>query len=313
MTAAHAFPGMFAEADVVIVVDEWKGHGFETAPALLSGRAFTNTARSSAQLYRLLAENGAARWHASGDRDKCAFLFDCPAFDRIMAELDRADTCLYNYLERDPNWFAPGTAADANWQRIMTQSPELARVWDVDSKHAKSLFWFVDCLLRCLAPRLSPDIRVRVVVDQQDWFSERTNRLSELKPGLVHIGATQSEIQAEVLGISDKSQPAVEPYLNLLGLVDSELWAFGRLLSLRMRDGTRVHDRYMQRAHAGPIPTEEVVIPEDAWEQMFQRHHGAHTNLKNYWVTLSNWPEARNIDLNEALAAVEWDASGSSR
>jgi hypothetical protein len=186
----------------------------------------------------------------------------------------------------------------------MSTNPVLAQVWDVDAPHAKSLFWFLDCWIRCLRPRLGPEIRVRIVVDQQDWFSDR--RVPVFSPGLARIGVTDI-IQVEVLGITDKAEMAVAPYLPFLGLVDSELWAFGRLLSLRMPDGETVHDRYMRRVSSGPISDDDIVISESTWNDLFRDHHGAHEQLKQYWVTLSNWGPTRNVDVNEALSAVEWE------
>jgi len=35
---------------------------------------------------------------------------------------------------------------------------------------------------------------------------------------------------------------------------------------------------------------------------MFERHHGGHEQFKSYWVTLSDWPSIKSVDLNEALA-----------
>src|SRR5262245_31245071 len=145
MTADRDFQDIFDQTDLLLVVDEWKGFKLERPARILGARAFTNTCRSTLQLYRLLATSGAADWHASGKRAEKSFLFKSPAFDLIMLELDRADTCLYNYLERDLSFFRPGGPAEANWRRIMAESPGLASVWDVDAPHAKSLFWFLDC------------------------------------------------------------------------------------------------------------------------------------------------------------------------
>jgi hypothetical protein len=303
MTADQDFDTIFRKTDLLLVVDEWKWPQVDSAPAILQARAFCDTRRSTRALYRLLVEAGAARWHARGKRSESAFLFDSTAFDAVMRELDYADTCNYNHLDRNPRHYLPTGPAAPNWARIMREYPEIGKVWDVDAPHARSLFWFIECLIRCLRVRVAEELNIKIIVDQQDWFSGRRSRLPEFEPGLACLRDLGNAL---VLGITDKAQAAVARYMPLLGLVDSELWAFGRLLSLKMHEGGTVHQRYMHHASQGPIGEDDVIIPQEAWDDLFETHHGAHDQLKRYWIALSNWSSSKNIDINEALESVVW-------
>ncbi len=201
-----------------------------------------------------------------------------------MRELDQSPTGLCFLLLTDANVFSPGSEAEERWARLMSENRELGGFWDVDALHAKVLYWALDSFLR-FTTHAYGDKKIRVIVDRQDWFSGKRARGDGPRPGFIHIGAA-SDFDMEAYGIVDKTSDAVRPYLPLLGLVDSELWAFAKTLSLKTHDGTRVHDVYWRLSKRDGPETDDVVIPPDAWEEMFQGQFGTRQQLVQYWKSI---------------------------
>ncbi len=67
------FEQAFGQAEVVLVVDEWKGSLFESGPIIVAARIFDKAQPWVPRLYRLLATNRADEWHASGQRGQQSF------------------------------------------------------------------------------------------------------------------------------------------------------------------------------------------------------------------------------------------------
>lgn len=297
--AGVAFDQMFSEADIVVLVDEWKAAKVATEPLFFVARAFTDVGRSTRRLYRLLVANRASEWHASGARAETSCLLTSPDFQAIMTEVSHADTSLYEHLFLDLADYDKGGAAIPNWLRI-TAEKALGEAWSPHApRQAKALFWFLEALLRSMSVSVGRDVRIRVIVDRQDWLTRRASRLETTVPGCVLLGGREDAIQAEVLAIADKKDSGVAPYLPLLGLVDSEAWASGAILALKLSDGTRAYDRCMAWLSAGRGDA-TVLLAE--LKASFERVHGAHANLDEYlrhaWEV---WNSGRRVDLNRAL------------
>jgi hypothetical protein len=107
---------------------------------------------------------------------------------------------------------------------------------------------------------------------------------------------------AEVFAVADRTHPAVAPYLPFLGLVDSEAWAFGRQLALKLPDGTRVHDRCMEWLRDGHPDATNMLAEFNA---AFDEVHAEHTNLTRYLETQYSWYPRHLIDLESLIPAVD--------
>lgn len=298
MAVDEDFQSLFIDTDLVLVVDEWKGTRTGSEPELLVARSFDS---SSLPLYRTLAAKAANKWHASGKRAEHDFLFSPGNYASTIKKIEETGTCLYDHLFRDLADYAEGTAAAANWQRIMADNEGLGTIWKVDSsRHARALFWFIEGVLRCLAPRSTPGTRIRVVIDRQDWFVGRRGRV--VGDGLVHLCGRRDAIIADVFTVANKSHGTVSPYLPLFGLVDSEAWALGRWLSTKSKKGIRVHDLAMRWMRDG----QSDAIREEL-DELFNQIRTSTPELAEYLELQMSWGSDKFVELNEGLAAIDAD------
>ena len=162
MTAEEAFALAFHDADVVVVIDDWKAARttLTTGHSYFAARTFFSADPSTAQLYQLLSDSGARDWHACGSRSESHFLFDCPEFDAILQWMNLATTCRYDMLASVEALQAEHVRA--KWQHILATNPQLRPTWDVSSPYAPSLFRFADFLASRMTDELNPGMRVRL-------------------------------------------------------------------------------------------------------------------------------------------------------
>lgn len=270
---------MFADADVLVVVDDWKG-AFDTKPLMYGGRTFTRECRG---IYQTLCDSKASHWHASGSRAEHQFLFTATNCGELLELLQGHKSQFFSLIAPSSATFAPQSSTTANWRALMAGAPELAELWNVKAPHAQFLFWFLEFWVDWAQAHLPPETRVRVIVDQQDWLSSRRYAPVESMTGLAYLAATShGPNEVEVMCLVDKSATAVSPILPLLGLVDSEVWLYGRLLSRRAADGRTVHEHYLERGRAtGRLAAGHVSTGETLGD-IFAKDHLDHTELWNY-------------------------------
>jgi hypothetical protein len=179
--------------------------------------------------------------------------------------------------------FAPNSTVTSRWRNLISGDADLASLWDVNAPHAQFLYWFLELWCVRGQSHLPVGTRVRFIVDQQDWLSNRRNSPVDSKQGLAHLAAASDcPIEVEVLCIVDKSTPAVAPFMPLLGLVDSEVWLYGRLLSRKAADGRTVHEHYAEHGiSAEPLAAGHVTAVETLGD-VFARDHADHKELWEY-------------------------------
>ena len=292
----HGDTSAFHDVDVLVVVDDWKGSAgkFSRLPTYYSGRSFRLSDPETTRLYETLHSAGAANWHASGDRATHSFLFDAPVFDQILRFLNTGPTCLYDMLASVDAFETP--VIQAKWRGILEQYPELQAAWDVRTPYAMSLFRFTDFLAHRLSADLAHGTRVRIVVDRLDWTKSRRASLPSAE-GVVTLGWNAADIHVELTSIADKSAIGALPYLPLLGLVDSEVWAFGRFNSLELADGRTIHERFLNWQATGS-PGEVCVVSDDDIAQAMSVHD-RHHEIRAYWEAWLQWRGTRSITLHE--------------
>lgn len=76
VTREEAFASAFKDADIVVVIDDWKGAASKSAsaPSYFAGRTFVAADPATVELYHLLWSSEAAAWHAGGNRQAVRFL-----------------------------------------------------------------------------------------------------------------------------------------------------------------------------------------------------------------------------------------------
>jgi hypothetical protein len=298
MTPDEAFSLLFASADVIVAVDDWKVSLTSVDPGTwyFVGRTFHRADPDLEDTLRLLWESNAPRWHGSGNRGAAdSFLFDSSRFNAIFKWLNTGKTCRYDMLVS-----ARALATEkvqTKWRSILAEHPELKALWGVDTTQAPALFRFISFLAARLLSDLPQGTRVCFVLDRLDWISGRTNARGGAAAGILVLPFLDQRIPTEVLCVADKSAKNAEPYLALVGLVDSEAWAFGRLNSLRLPDGTPIRDHYVE-AHSR---AEAAAVSEDDFQKAFGPHRG-HANLLEYLEALKDWAGSRSFCLKEERA-----------
>jgi hypothetical protein len=185
----------------------------------------------------------------------------------------------------------------AQWRLICKTNPVVAQ-WTTSDPLALAFFRYADFLLGYLSELLPARTTVRLVVDSLDWLTGRGSVLESAGPGLTVLGSGEPGIQFEALAISDKRGSAAATYLPLLGLVDSEAWAFGRFQSLRFEDGTTVRQRSLVARDAGSDPNYPLFSVAEF--NALVAPHANHENLLHYWQLCCEWDTSgRAICLGE--------------
>jgi hypothetical protein len=282
---------LFPTTDIgaVIGVDDHKGSksGDSSSPRLIVGRLFFRSdATRVEQLFKALAAAQAQRWHAS--TSGMGGLFCASEADRktISSALRATDTHTFGTNPTRGMLAAPHL--DAEWQRLWRSRSELVPRKAGD---ARVLFHFLShthgqahCYFPCLRKS-----RILFVVDRQDWFRDTSQTARASVQGFAKVTMpVDSSVRRAPPGVWLRTKPAdqCDPTLAaLLGLVDSDLWAFGKVLSVRGADGRTVHDalnadyrhRGLEQPLAGFTPEElENQVPQLArehFEEFFIRAH----------------------------------------
>ena len=296
---------------MLVVIDDWKASAdAEISPTYFTGRVFLAKDLHVADLYRLLSQAAAEIWHASGPRLTSAFLFTSIQFDEIVEQLGQMRTVLIDMLNTAKAFESPEIVE--RWNALQVNS-EVARTWPKNNAHAIAFFRYVDFLAGFLA-ELVPKIRARFLVDTMDWLNPGIGEPVGEEPGLQALGWGERGMTAELVMISDKNAAGAKRYLPLLGLVDSEAWAFGRLQSLKFRDGTTVGERLIEWRDRGALRTERV-FTDDEYDQLVAPHMNHHQLLR-YWEMWAQWgllgrvvslAESDSASMQQARAAAVLD------
>jgi hypothetical protein len=294
MSREDQIESAFAGADVVVVVDDWKGSTNKPpAPTFYQGRSFRLADPRARRIYSMLLSAGAAAWHASGSRDTHNFLFNSAEFGKILDYLDSGDTRLYTLLSH-VDIFRTERILE-QWKQILAEHPQLLQGWDVTDPCAMALFQYGDFLGVHLATTLPAGSKVRIICDRVPWICGRSGR-SKAGDGLSALGWARQGIEIEFLSLADKQSPGCAPYLPLLGLVDSEVWAFGRLNQLQLSDGSTIRDRFLKWQADGAL--QEGPVISEAELQKALGPHERHENLIAYWDALVRWGPKKTVFLN---------------
>jgi hypothetical protein len=266
MDSSVQFDRMFAHADVVLVVDERK---FDDKDHILfMCRGFCDTYRSTRSLYKMLWAENAQAWHGSAPAPSRRFLLNSVNFSDLVAPLSQADTCLYGMLLNLPE----PELARAYLTKAMT-------IWQVASPHALALMVFLDVLVDHVRNRAGPDVRLQIVVDRQNWTENRAPK-ALADDGLLKLSHGRGNV--DVLTVANREGPAAQRYLPLLGLVDSEAWAFGRFLSLG-------EEQPLDQLLGG-----ERKLTDEDWHRMVSPH-STHAELNAYWSTYPKWLRTKRL------------------
>jgi len=280
----------------LVLVDEWKSANARAprAPIYFCGRIFDVRQRQFYDFLETLFDAEAASWHASGSRETSKFLFTSTHYADVMTFLTTGPTAILDMLGTI-SAFESDQVKD-QWQKIRAAYPIIDRVWETFDPVAIAAFRYIHFLAGYLSEVLPAGARVRIVLDQQDWLTGRTHKLHPIGNG---VSAITSNDSIEVFVITDKKGDDAAVYLPLLGLVDSETWAFGRFQTLRYPDGTSVRDRLNSWRDAGRDP-DRTLFDEAEFSNLIEPHR-THENLRAYWETWARWgPADRLICLAEA-------------
>jgi hypothetical protein len=260
---------------VVVVVDEWKGDG-RVAPVLSYGaRAFFDNDLS--QLFAALRRAEAGAWHARAPRSERGFLFNSVRFDEVLNYLECAPTRLYGML-REPEQFTATHILDQA-AAARASNPVIAELLP-NNAQALGLFWFLDRLLHRLMESF-PDRPIRVFLDTLDW---RAGGASHSAQSALRPYGASAQHDVCVYEIVQRENPELSDISALLGVVDSELWAFGRFQCLSFPDGSTPRSRMIEW---------QVSRHNDVWspeeEEYACRIHKDHAELITYWSRLTPW------------------------
>lgn len=281
----------YQKGDVLVVVDEWKGDS-RVAPVLSYGaRAFFDNDLSP--LFAALGRAEAGTWHARAPRSERGFLFNSARFEEVLDYLESAPTRLYGML-RDPEQFTAAHILDQA-AAARASNPVIAELLP-DNAQALGLFWFLDRLLHRLLEAF-PNRPIRVFLDTLDWRAGAPSHgaQSALRP----YGASKHN-DVCVYEIVEREDPELSDISALLGVVDSELWAFGRFQCLSFPDGSTPRSRMIEwqaSRHNNPVWSSEE-------EEYACRIHKDHAQLISYWSRLTPWLRSGRTEvINERESA----------
>lgn len=160
-------------------------------------------------------------------------------------------------------------ALRGNYRDILAEMPELRVDWpdgDRVGHEQLLLFAFLARLGVQVAWRQSrgelPGRRSLVVCDRQSWWTKGRGWYREvaIPP---YASARDAGYACEVRALLDKSDAEAKHVLRWINLVDSELWAIGRVLRAPMPDGRRADEHLKEWARRGhpddPVLTQEVL------------------------------------------------------
>jgi hypothetical protein len=254
--------------DVLVVVDDWRGSdaGAERAPVYFTGRAFYRRDWERLdELLRLLDEAKAAEWHAR----KRFSLFTSDRCTDILDALDRCQTRAYT-LNGERRAFE-AAHLDDQWKSV--REGPVGEVWKTNAGHAKALYVFLTRLGQALVEELPRGLRYRVLVDRLDWLNVK----GALPYGATALGATADDT-GDVWTVIDRNNRTMASFLPLLGLIDSEAWAWGRLQRSTYPDGSTVRDRMLAWLDKGK-PDDGICTQEELDHVL----NSVEPTIREYW------------------------------
>jgi hypothetical protein len=275
---------VFEDSDVLLVVDDWFDGNQEaggTGRLCFSGRAlYRRDHEHTSDLLDALIAHGSDRWHGRTG----ASLFRSDGYAAVVDCLERSSSRLFT-MNRDQAIFR-SQHFDEPWQRI--RSSELGRAWNTEAPHAKALLAYLVRVGRALDRELPAGLRIRIIVDRVDWMRRSTSTAQPLE----YLGATD---RVGVWSLFQKEAPACAKYLPLLGLVDSESWAWGRFQSRPLPSGGTVGGRALSW-RAGSRSSNLLFQPGDVAVML----EAAGPQLADYWTRFADWSASgRAIELHE--------------
>lgn len=259
----------------VVVVDDWKGSPPRQKPddpVFFAARLFLRSdIPRTTDLERLLRAANAGDWHGSGPT---SLFYGTDASARIISRLRRSRSRFYTRRT------LYGDHADPEFQEqineVRRDHPECSKAWnDFSTPYTAGLFAFLNHLASLLAAQQEMHVvsdvkRLRIVCDVQDWQQGARGT-----GGLIPMPIQQAKddiargYRAESFTIRRDDHADVDRYRPFMGLVDSEAYAYGRVLTTKLRDGATIQDRIAARQ-----PDEPVLSDEDLVHVAETRLHG---------------------------------------
>jgi len=244
------------------------------------------------QLLEKLEQLDAANWHATEQRG----LFSC-------APRELEDVTNLVVSSRSHGLGTGGLLAQLKTEEMKDQWADIQRnfphmkAWTKNNPYAMALVRFLLLAHVTIHEQVSLGSlnvsRVLFLCDRQDWLKPRKDAKQPVS-GFVRMPLYFAEAlqtatpEFDVWVCVDKTASASQQHLSLLGLVDAEAWAFGRLLSAPLPGGS-LHERLSAsaatRVEGELFTTREVADAE--------RHlpTGAASYLSR--VMMRAWPEGR--------------------
>lgn len=237
--------------DFVAYIDDSKGHHSKDPgdPVSFAARVFALPSPELGRLLFHLRSQRADRWHASERRG--LFWRDPLPVCRILDLLRQADTGFF--LDLRP--VADFAAWQADWAILSAAQPTLGRFWKSGvSPYVAGLYRFLTYLRgrlheRVLVGRLGPK-RLLVVVDRGDWHRDLVQPFVPLP---VPADGHSDLVDMTAISIGAKNQSG--PHVLGLGLIDAEMYVWGKLVFSKTSTGKSVWEPLSNFATGlGPPP-----------------------------------------------------------
>jgi hypothetical protein len=279
---------LFEDRDVLVIVDDWwdANQADPNARICLMGRAFLRSDFEAVDdLLGVLRREQAGCWHGTGGPN----LFKSDAFDELMRTLERARGRIYTMNRNRAAFSAP--RLEQQWKELLERH---GPPW-TDVLEAKATYAFLTRLGYRLDDEIPRGLRIRIVTDRMAWMRGAAGSAP------IEALLTTNGPRADVWALRDKEAPGASKYLPLLGLVDSELWAWGRFQSRRLPSGELVRDALRLRSAQG-WPAEPILTAAEL-DHIFGdavKDPTAARRLVEYWHRLVSWiPDGRGVELPE--------------
>lgn len=287
---------MSATAEYFVFIDDWKGSvsGAEDSPICYLGHAFAR--RHLNVLAPPLIASDAAGWDAKNNHG----LFADPEYTKLRALICRVPSRVYmghssfGRLDLPDVWASmDDSTSDVP---IAATDPDADLEWkplhDLFERTPYALGFLefirrvVDALVAKRPRRRGKDcpIKVSLCSDFMNFLTEKGRvRVAGPRPYPIPLVDGRSRgLSAELMFVGKATQQ-VEHLRPMLGLVDSEVYAFGRSQTRAVASGGTIRERYMrwQKDKTAVLPTDDEIRDALATEKNF--------NLSNYVALQAKW------------------------